>query len=100
MLILIAAMGCNEPDPGLVIGHGVGGGFIPYEDGEEASILSAPQGGFGVPVRAQTTGLYCGDEDIPNAPVAVLLETWIDDEVSASCHVLRLCAAMSRRCQG
>ncbi len=83
-MLFLLAMGCGEAEPSLVIGHGVAGGFIPYEDGQEAGILSAPQGGFGVPVRAQTTGLYCGDEETPNAPVAVLLETWIDGEVSAS----------------
>ena len=83
-MLFLLSLACGEAEPSLVIGHGVAGGFTPYEDGEQAGILSAPQGGFGVPVRAQTTGLYCGDEETPNADIAVLLETQIDGQVSAS----------------
>ena len=79
MLFLI---GCAEPT--LTDGHGLAGDVIPYSEGEVVTLATAPQGGFGVPVRAQTTKLYCGDDDSPNAPVAVLLETIIDGELSAA----------------
>ena len=79
---MIFLLGCAEPS--LTIGHGLAGDFIPYADGEVVTLATAPQGGFGVPVRAQTTALYCGDEDQPNAPIAVLLDTWIEDDLSAS----------------
>lgn len=41
----------------LVIGQGAGSAFFPLEDGASVGLDVAPQGGFGVSVRARTTGL-------------------------------------------
>jgi len=82
MTMLTLLLACAEPT--LTIGHGLAGDFIPYSEGEVVTLATAPQGGFGVPVRAQTTGLHCGTDDQPNAPIQVWLDTYIDGEVSAS----------------
>ena len=44
----------------------------------------APQGGFGVPVRALTTGIRSADGDEPHATSEVLLDTYIDGALSGS----------------
>lgn len=75
--------GTEEPsctstsDASLTIGYGVGEDFTPYESESVVSLSVAPQGGFGVAVRASTSGLAAGE-------VAVLLETVIDDELAGS----------------
>ena len=91
MLILLALLGCtdNEPDEtgpdvaalcagegdvSVVLGTGAGSEFTPIEDGDVAGLDVAPQGGFGVSVRARTTGLQA------DAAVAVLLDTEIDGQ--------------------
>lgn len=79
--MLLALLACA---PTLTIGYGVAGDFIPYVDGEVVSMTTAPQGGFGVPIRASTDGLFCGTDSQPNAPFSALLESRIDGEVSAS----------------
>ena len=58
--------------PSLVLGTGAGGEFNTISPGDALGLAAAPQGGFGVPVRARTTGL------VADAPVDVLLETEID----------------------
>ncbi|MCP4810147.1 MAG: hypothetical protein GY913_24540 [Proteobacteria bacterium] len=80
--MILALLACAEPT--LTIGYGVAGDFIPYVEGEVVTMTTAPQGGFGVPIRASTTDLFCGTDEQPNAPFEVLLETRIDGEVSAS----------------
>ena len=80
--MILALLACAEPT--LTIGYGVAGDFIPYVDGEVVSMTTAPQGGFGVPIRASTTDLFCGTDEQPNAPFEALLETRLDGEVSAS----------------
>ena len=45
----------------VVIGTGAGAEFYPLEDGDTVGLDVAPQGGFGVSVRALTTGLKAGD---------------------------------------
>ncbi len=69
---------CGSGDPALVIGSGVGDVFTPYEDGAVVGLSVAPQGGFGVAVRASTTGLVTDDV------VDVLLETRIDGALVGS----------------
>jgi hypothetical protein len=54
------------------IGTGAGSEFNALSDGDTVSLVVAPQGGFGVSVRAQTTGLKADDL------VDVLLVTEID----------------------
>lgn len=69
-----AAIGCSDDGggdgddfcasaeaPSAVLGQGVGGAFIPYEDLEEVGLAVAPQGGFGVTVIVRTTGLLAGE---------------------------------------
>ena len=86
---LDACLGGGEAS--LVIGYGVGGEFNPYVDGALVGLEVAPQGGFGVPVRLQTTGLRvranASDTANPEAPYAsvnVVLDTYIDGTLSAS----------------
>ena len=72
---------CEPEDhdaPGLVIGTGQGGEFSPLEEGEPVTLDVAPQGGYGVSVRAKTSGLNTDD------PVEVLLETELEGEESGS----------------
>jgi len=76
ILTLLVAAGCKGPQPqdtgitvdcegsgptSLVIGQGAGSTFIPLETGDSVGLDVAPQGGFGVSVRALTTGLKAND---------------------------------------
>ena len=53
-------------------------------DGAEVGLESAPQGGWGVGVRAMTTGIGSSDGDTPHATSAVLLDTYLDGELAGS----------------
>jgi hypothetical protein len=64
-------------DTSLTIGFGVGEDFTAYENESVVGLSVAPQGGFGVAVRASTSGLAAGE-------VSVLLETVIDGELVGS----------------
>jgi len=67
--------GCDpEADPSLVIGQGAGAEFFALDEGAEVGLDVAPQGGFGVSVRATTTGL------VADNPVDVLLEVEYNGE--------------------
>ncbi len=68
----------------LEIGTGVGSEFVPMEPNSAMSLDVAPQGGFGVTVRARTTGIRSAADDLPHAPVSVELTTFIDGVQSAS----------------
>jgi hypothetical protein len=68
----------------LVIGTGVGSQFVPMEPDSTMSLDVAPQGGFGVTIRARTTGIRSTNGDLPHAPVTVELATYIDGVQSAS----------------
>jgi hypothetical protein len=68
-LLLVACGGDENPVDDLclasdvraiVLGRGVGGAFVPYQDEEEVGLSVAPQGGFGVTVIIQTQGLTAG----------------------------------------
>jgi hypothetical protein len=68
---------CNAADPiTVVIGKGEGETFTPFEPGEAVGLDVAPQGGFGVAVRVQTTGLQT------DGLVSVMLRTEISGEPS------------------
>jgi len=71
-------------DPELTIGFGVGDQFTPYEDGAEVGLESAPQGGWGVGVRALTSGIGSSAGDTPHATSAVLLDTYLGGELAGS----------------
>ena len=71
--------------PGLVIGFGSGGAFEAYSEGTQVGLAPAPQGGFGVWVRARTEGLKAIQPDgTPHATSEVLLETYIEGERTGS----------------
>jgi hypothetical protein len=59
-------------DKSVAIGTGAGAEFNVLSDGDTAGLVVAPQGGFGVSIRAQTSGLKADDL------VDVLLVTEID----------------------
>ena len=61
----------STADANLTIGYGVGEDFTAYDAEAVVGLSVAPQGGFGVAVRASTSGLAAGE-------VSVLLETEID----------------------
>ena len=67
----------SSDDASLTIGFGVGEDFTAYETESVVGLSVAPQGGFGVAVRASTSGLADGE-------VSVLLETVIDGELVGS----------------
>ncbi len=57
-----AIEGCNpDAEASILIGQGAGAEFFALEDGNPVGLNSAPQGGFGVSVRATTTGLVADD---------------------------------------
>jgi hypothetical protein len=74
----------DKRTPGLEIGYGSGAEFWAYASGAEVGLAPAPQGGFGVWVRAKTLGIRAADGDVPHATTAVLLETLIDGVVVGS----------------
>ena len=94
MLLLLGLLACTDgpdtdKDPidelcdgqgetSVELGIGAGSEFVPIDDGMRVGLDVAPQGGFGVSVRAKTTGLKA------DATVSVLLEPFIDEEVSGS----------------
>jgi hypothetical protein len=94
MLLLLGLLGCidgpdkdkdpiellceGEGEPSVQLGIGAGSLFVPIEDGTKVSLDVAPQGGFGVSVRARTTGLKA------DATVSVLLEPYLDDEMAGT----------------
>lgn len=71
-------------DSSLEIGFGSGAEFWSYEDGASVGLAPAPQGGYGVFVRAKTQGIRSAEGEVPHATSAVLLETYIDDELVGS----------------
>ena len=75
-------LGCAPTgEPTLVVGTGLAGDFYPFESGQTVGLTSAPQGGFGVGVRAKVSGLVV-DEGDGNAPLPVVLETELDGTLS------------------
>ena len=68
----------------LEVGFGTGGEFWTFDEGASVGLAPAPQGGYGVWVRAKTTGLRSMEGETPHATSAVLLETYIDDELAGS----------------
>jgi len=94
MLLLLGLLGCiDDPDkdktpvellcegdgePSVQLGIGAGSEFVPIENGMKVGLDVAPQGGFGVSVRAKTTGLRA------DASVSVLLEPYIEEELSGT----------------
>lgn len=84
LLATLGLLSCGEPtveelcagegDPQILLGHGEGSEFVPFEPGEEVFITIAPQGGFGVTVRAATSGLYAG-ADQGAAPISLVLRS-------------------------
>ena len=71
-------------EPSLTIGYGVGDQFTAYESGAEVGLESAPQGGWGVGVRARTTGISSAAGDTPHASSAILLNTYLGGEEAGS----------------
>lgn len=76
--VLLLLTGCpgeedclSDEDPALVLGQGAGSEFSPFESGDGVTLDVAPQGGFGVSVRASTVGVLVGNVD-------VLLEVELD----------------------
>lgn len=83
-LCALGLVSCGEPtieelcagegEPEIVLGHGEGSAFTPFEPGEEVFITIAPQGGFGVTIRASTSGLYAGGGQ-GAAPISLVLRS-------------------------
>ena len=72
---LVPFEGCDpETAPSLVIGQGAGSAFFVLEESAAVGLDVAPQGGFGVSVRASTSGLMADNV------VDVLLEVEHDGE--------------------
>jgi len=72
-------------DSSLLIGTGSAGLFEQWSEGSIVGLASAPQGGFGVWVRAKTTGIKAIQNDgTLHATSQVLLETYIDGELAGS----------------
>jgi hypothetical protein len=74
----ITLLCAGEGSTSVQLGTGAGSEFSPIEDGSKVGLDVAPQGGFGVSVRAKTTGLVADDS------VSVLLEPYIDGESAGS----------------
>lgn len=66
-----APAGCTAGDaPKVELGHGVGGAFVSFTDGESVGVTVAPQGGYGVPVQARTSGLEANEDSRATVHVA------------------------------
>ncbi len=68
----------GEGAKSVLIGTGAGASFTELEEGDQATLNIAPQGGIGVAIRASTTGLQA------DTPIEVRLDTEIDGAISAS----------------
>jgi len=83
---------CNTlAAPTAVLGQGVGGAFLPYEDNEEVGLAVAPQGGFGVTVIVRTTGLVAGSSDAANVQLNVesggmLVGEFLQENTALTCR--------------
>lgn len=53
--------------PEVFLGRGVGGAFVPIQDGDELGLTAAPQGGFGVSVLVGTRGMQAGVDQVASA---------------------------------
>ncbi len=83
-LIVLASLpllaGCTQglctpsDDPTVLLGNGVGGAFEPYEDLQEVTLESAPQGGSGVRVNIETHGLLAGDEQLSDTQLDIIMD--------------------------
>jgi len=65
----------------MTLGYPLLGSFDPISDGDSVGLEVAPQGGFGVSISGMTTGIPSADDGVA---VDVLLETYLDGELSAS----------------
>lgn len=78
----IGANGCApdacsfDENAAIELGEGVGGAFEAFEDEQEVTLSTAPQGGFGVAIVIETKGITASDSD----RVDVNLVTEIDGE--------------------
>ena len=80
----ISELCAGEGEPSMEIGYGTGSEFWPFEPGAEVGLAPAPQGGYGVWVRARTSGIQAAQGDTPHSTSAVLLETYIGGELAGS----------------
>ena len=82
LLLLVSALptlGCDDEcassDEAVIeLGQGVGGAFLPLEDGQVVGLDVAPQGGFGVQTLVATTGLIAGDTKLADVQLDVHIE--------------------------
>jgi hypothetical protein len=82
-------------DPELFLGRGVGGAFVPLEDGDSVGLSAAPQGGFGVSALVGSRGLQAGDGELVTAEV-----TGFSDAVETSLATFSLSAALQCKTDG
>jgi len=68
----------GEGSKSVTIGTGAGSAFSAFQDGDSATLEVAPQGGFGVKIRASTTGLQADEV------VEVRVDTELGGELSDS----------------
>jgi hypothetical protein len=77
LLALTPLLGCAadlcapSDDPSILLGDGVGGAFVEYEDEQEVPLRSAPQGGFGVTVLVATFGLPAAEDTLADVQLDV-----------------------------
>lgn len=83
-MFLALFLGCWSPDQlcagrgetSLVLGEGSGTEFAAFEEGQVVEIMTPPQGGFGLPFRARSTGLRIADQFLE-----LEMRTEVDGEV-------------------
>lgn len=83
-MILALIMGCWSPEQlcggrgevSLELGEGSGTAFSSFEEGQIVEIMTPPQGGFGLPFRARSTGLRILDQFVD-----LEMRTEVDGEV-------------------
>jgi hypothetical protein len=73
----VDALCAGEGATSLVLGSGSGSAFEPFTAGQEVALDVAPQGGFGVSVRALTTGLETGT-------ISLQVDSLIDGELEGT----------------
>ena len=81
---------CDPAEPPSVeLGNATGGDFEPLQDGDPSFLVGAPQGGFGVAIRAMTTGLLTDDYVDVNLITEVDGSTtgeFLNEGVNLYCH--------------
>jgi hypothetical protein len=64
----------------MIVGYGEGAAFEAYTEGQVVVVQSAPQGGYGFPIKVRTTGLQAGSD----TNVVITMQPFLEGEEKGS----------------